>query len=60
MKPCLPWLCLDCLALVNLDKHGRCPVCGSDAVTHAVTGQVALPAPGRAFELDELERMWKK
>jgi hypothetical protein len=32
-KPCY---CTDCTSLVELDSHGRCPTCGSDAVCVAV------------------------
>ncbi len=29
------WLCLDCRRSVELDPHGRCGTCGSDAVDSA-------------------------
>jgi hypothetical protein len=27
-----PWWCADCRASIELDRHGRCDTCGSDAV----------------------------
>ena len=27
-----PWWCIDCRSSVELDRHGRCDTCGSDAV----------------------------
>lgn len=27
--------CLDCRQRVEIDKHGRCPKCGSDAIAPA-------------------------
>ncbi len=27
-----PWWCIDCRTPVELDRHGRCHNCGSDAV----------------------------
>jgi len=29
------WYCADCTAVVELDPHARCAVCGSDALTRA-------------------------
>ncbi len=29
------WLCLDCRRSIELDPHGRCGTCGSDAVDSA-------------------------
>jgi hypothetical protein len=26
------WWCLDCRTPIELDRHGRCCICGSDAV----------------------------
>ncbi len=26
------WWCVDCVATIELDSHGRCSTCGSDAV----------------------------
>lgn len=42
MVPPEPWFCASCTEsgrrpLVVLDKHGRCDVCGSDAVTTPTT-----------------------
>jgi uncharacterized paraquat-inducible protein A len=56
------FLCLDCDAIVNLTKHGRCEVCGSDGVVRRSIQHVALIA--RLYpeysEIEELEELWKK
>lgn len=39
------WYCADCTAVVELDPHARCAVCGSDALTRAV-GRIEWPASG--------------
>src|SRR5260221_5078100 len=33
-----PWLCVSCLAQIELDTHGRCSTCGSDAVDRIERG----------------------
>lgn len=46
--------CLDCLTLRELDKHGRCGVCGSDAVCF---GQSLRPVE---FEYQKAESWVRK
>lgn len=41
-----PWFCLDCRQCVDLDTHGRCSHCGSDAVDVAVRPRVAIEKLG--------------
>lgn len=36
--------CLDCFSIIALDIHGRCEVCGSDAVDIAVRPPVTVKA----------------
>ena len=38
------WWCMDCLAPVELDTHGRCESCASEAVTPAGPGAGAPEA----------------
>ena len=33
------WWCLDCLAEIETDRHGRCGVCGSEALGRIGLGQ---------------------
>lgn len=39
----LAFWCLDCYQVIDLDTHGRCPICGSSGVTDAVVGQPFSP-----------------
>lgn len=49
--------CANCGQKVNLDNHGRCPYCGSNAVT-SVEGTVLAKREVRAaIELTGIERM---
>lgn len=42
------WYCLNCLAVSPLDVHGRCGLCGSDAVVaNHVETSVDAPAQKR-------------
>lgn len=61
-------LCMNCEAIAPLDQHGRCSVCGSDAVDLSVLGtavvaqslrQLAREAI-RQHEIKVLERMLTK
>lgn len=61
------WTCVNCNAIVTLDKHGRCSVCGSDAVVRRSLEHLALIAklwPEWEDEIEEqsgvaaLERLW--
>jgi len=43
-----PWWCADCRTPVELDRHGRCHTCGSDAVDlmeRPVAYRTAKPSP---------------
>lgn len=40
------FFCADCLRLVSLDSHGRCEVCGSDAVAQAERGRLQSSESG--------------
>lgn len=57
------FLCMDCNAISELTKHGRCGVCGSDAVIRRTMQHLALIA--RLYpEIDpcvaELEKLFEK
>jgi hypothetical protein len=39
------WWCVSCLAEIELDNHGRCSACGSDAVDRIERG--IFPPPAR-------------
>ena len=49
------WDCVSCVRQVELDKHGRCPYCGSDAIAPA-TG-TNWPWAAR-LAVSELERLY--
>jgi len=51
------WWCLDCTAIINLDRHGRCEICDSDAVVHA-EHQYLEPAPEDKL-VAILEGLWR-
>lgn len=36
------WWCVSCLAEIELDNHGRCGACGSDAVDRIERGAFAM------------------
>lgn len=47
------WLCLNCDSITGLDRHGRCAVCGSDAVVRRTEQRAALMArlwPAQVWE----------
>jgi uncharacterized paraquat-inducible protein A len=55
------WMCQNCGAIVELDKHGRCSVCGSDAVVRRTAQHQTLLARLWPEEtLAELEELWLK
>jgi hypothetical protein len=57
------WLCVNCEAIVQLDQHGRCSVCNSDAVVRRALGHLALVArlwPEELKQIEELEQLWRK
>jgi hypothetical protein len=41
------WCCVDCVSEIDLDTHGRCGTCGSDAVDR-ITRNKVLMNPGAA------------
>lgn len=56
--------CVNCEAIVNLDTHGRCSICGSDSVVRRSLEHLALVArlwPEEPIEqLTELETLWRR
>ena len=53
--------CLDCQSVVDLDRHGRCNVCCSDAVLRRSLQHLALLSS--LYRLDDsdvatLEKLW--
>lgn len=48
--------CLDCLMIGDLDAHGRCATCGSNAVAFP-EGILEFKTP-KDLEVEELERIW--
>lgn len=38
------WWCVSCFAQIDLDRHGRCSICGSDAVDRIVRGASGINA----------------
>jgi hypothetical protein len=58
------WRCVNCDSIVNLDRHGRCSVCQSDAVLRRSLEHLALLTrlwpQIEAEEVMELERLYKR
>jgi hypothetical protein len=57
------WMCCNCDSIVTLDKHGRCSVCGSDAVVRRALEHLALVArlwPEQDPMIAELEALFGK
>ena len=52
------WFCLDCTSIVELNKHGYCSVCGSNAVDIASRDKALLRA--KQTEIEQLEALWRK
>lgn len=58
-----PWYCCNCESVVNLDAHGRCEVCQSDAVDVAVRPHVTVESLLETYfpgELADLEAVWHR
>ena len=36
------WFCVSCISQIELDIHGRCSVCGSDAVERMAQGATLM------------------
>ena len=51
------WWCCQCEAMRELDKHGRCGTCGSEAVTHPEP--IAVNWPANSVRCDDLERLYR-
>lgn len=49
------WICMSCLCIGQLNQHGRCPRCDSDAVAIADTGKA-----WERREVNELEELWER
>jgi hypothetical protein len=45
------WFCVSCISQIDLDIHGRCSTCGSDAVERMAKGATLMiqkeQTPGR-------------
>jgi hypothetical protein len=50
------WWCVSCLAEIDLDNHGRCGACGSDAVDRIERGAFAMNAETAASALTDASR----
>jgi hypothetical protein len=50
------WWCSDCSAVRELNKHGYCAVCGSDALDIAVRPSMIDQVP----TVKELEKLYAK
>jgi hypothetical protein len=52
------WFCVSCISQIELDTHGRCSMCGSDAVDRVENGAFLMiqqeHANGRATDRREL------
>lgn len=55
-----PWYCGDCQSVMNLDVHGRCEVCASDAVDIALRPAMTVEGIAGGLTRDDLEelRVW--
>jgi Zn finger protein HypA/HybF involved in hydrogenase expression len=49
--------CANCEALRELDVHGRCASCGSEAVTFPEGVRINWPSP--SVRCDEMERFYR-
>ena len=50
------WWCVSCLAEIDLDNHGRCGACGSDAVDRIERGTFSMNAETAATVLADASR----
>lgn len=59
MKP--EWFCADCRDTTDLNRHGYCSRCGSDAVDIAVRPRITTEGMISAFlTTEELEKLYEK
>jgi hypothetical protein len=42
------WFCVSCVTQIELDTHGRCSTCGSDAVERVEQGAIQMIQQERA------------
>ena len=55
------WLCMDCMAYVELDRHGRCSRCGSDSVDIAVRPEgTVFGVAGGFLDVEILEKLYQE
>lgn len=57
------WLCVNCLTQIDLDIHGRCTACGSDAVgwrgsSFIVVDEQGAPSPA-TNSMEAMEPSWQ-
>lgn len=48
------WICLNCMRVDVLNRHGRCATCDSDSVAVADVGRSIA-----RYEVEELERLFE-
>jgi hypothetical protein len=57
------WLCVNCQTQIDLDTHGRCSACGSDAVGWRGSGVSGLDEEGTlslaANTMEAIELSWR-
>jgi hypothetical protein len=44
------WFCVSCVSQIELDTHGRCSTCGSDAVERVAQGAIQMIQQGRVSD----------
>lgn len=53
------WICLNCNSYVELDTHGRCAACGSDAVDVDERPQMTVEGLWLEGMFEKLEKLWR-
>jgi hypothetical protein len=51
------WFCVNCETLCELDVHGRCAACGSEAVTFPEAIKLNWPSP--SVRCEDMERFYR-
>ena len=55
------YFCVNCNSVMNLDKHGRCSRCSSDAVDVAVRPAVSAQGLASAYlTVEDLEKLYEE
>jgi rRNA maturation endonuclease Nob1 len=54
------WFCIDCKAVVELNRHGYCSVCGSDSVDIPWRTSYNKEVSVRTPTAEELEKMYAR